>query len=177
MTTHCECYPKQGLRPQDKKEASVEGGSQWWLSEAVCLWGVGNHRYGRMALGIWRGTEGSGSRPQGPQEKSQLYPGGLCPLVIVQLPPMVKPWRMNGFCLAFLRCILIQVLLPEWVRCRKVSNFTPAGTFPSLPLDYITWHIFRNLVLAAETSVLKFQLLSPHTLKFPRKEMLVFFKL
>lgn len=89
MTTHCKCpRKKQGLRPQGREEASVKEESQLRLSQAVCLGGVGHHRYSRIALGILKGDTRPWKLPQGPQEKSQLYPGGLCPMVTVQLSPM-----------------------------------------------------------------------------------------
>lgn len=39
----------------------------------------------------------------------------------------------------------------QWVRGRTASSCTPASTFPRLALNYITWHVFRNLVWVAET--------------------------
>lgn len=44
--------PEVGSEAQDKEEASVEEGSQLWLTKAVCLGGVGNHRCIRMALSM-----------------------------------------------------------------------------------------------------------------------------
>lgn len=81
---------------------------------------------------------GPGSWPRGAQEQT-LWTFPTVPRQsqshgYISTPTTnVKPWRMNGFCLAFLRCILIQDLLPEWVRGRKASSPTPAGTFPLPP--------------------------------------------
>lgn len=53
-----------------------------------------------------RGLEDRKKNHNGTQEGS--VPWGHC-----SSPSDPKPWRMNRFCVAFLRCILMQVVLPE----------------------------------------------------------------
>jgi hypothetical protein len=145
------CNTEQGLRQQDREVMC-------WQREPVgvrvCLLAVVQcHRYcddighlkGWPWKLAWRGTK---TNIVNLHNCSQA---GCVPWLHFDSPTMnVKPWTMNGFCLTFLRCILIQVHLPGWVRGRKASSSTPGSTFPCHPLNYITWHIFRNLVTVAD---------------------------
>lgn len=105
---------------------------------------------------------------------SLLFPGSS-PCVS---PPPPPPQQIRGILedewtrVAFPRCISIQVPLPQWVRGRTASSCTPASTFPCLALNYITWHVFRNLVWVAETpSGLKCQLSILNTHEFSKDEI------
>lgn len=57
-------------------------------------------------------------------------------------PPQQRCPEDEWTLMAFLRCILIQALLPQWVRGGAASSCTLASTFPCLAPNYITRHIF-----------------------------------
>lgn len=134
------------------------------------------HRNSWTAADIWKGVKKPStlaSRGAGANFGNSLLFPGSSPCV-----PPPPPQQIRGILedewtrVAFPRCILIQVPLPRWVRGRTASSCTPASTFPCLALNYITWHVFRNLVWVAETpSGLKCQLSILNTHGFSKDEI------
>lgn len=165
MTTCCKYGPEQGQRPQDREEANADQGSWSELSEAVCLVGGWGRGHSGVTLAPQREQKAPGAGSGATRKRLQLhnYARGAPSPGDIPAPPgnieLQNEWVLFGFAEMHLNSRAFARM------SQKQESLQPHSSwYFSIPSrHYITGHIFRNLVLAAEPSGLNFQLPHPQT--------------